>query len=68
MIVTYVFTVTRGFDFPFEQLKDQVPLKVLSGQILFANSNLQDEKIIPVEKQNSNSPPRVVSASSNNSM
>ena len=47
-------------------------LKVLSGQIypyiLFANSNLQDEKIIPVEKQNSNSPPGVVSASSNNSL
>ena len=36
--------------------------------ILFATSNLQDEKIIPVEKQNSNSPPRFVSASSNNSL
>ena len=35
---------------------------------LFANINLQDEKITPVEKQNSNSPPRVVSASSNNSL
>ena len=31
MIVTYVFTVTRGFDFPFEQSKDQVPLSIFSG-------------------------------------